>query len=159
MHRRPCLSLAAVVSMLLATASSGFALPSTVCDLMTQQQAATVFGSAVAPGRVEMGTASLSGCRFDTPKGDFAEIGVMDAKAWGMPAAALFKTLAEPSPGHTVESIAGLGESAILVKGPTDSTLSVLYHDKILLVSATGSKNPGLRAALIDAARQALGKI
>jgi hypothetical protein len=34
-----------------------------------------------------------------------------------------------------------------------------LFHDKILLVSATGSKNPGLKAALISAARQALPKI
>jgi len=147
------------MSMLLINASQGFAQPSKVCDLMTQKQATVVFGGAVAPGRVEIATASMSDCRFDAPGGHFAEIGVMDAKAYGMPAAALFKAANQPSAGHTVESISGLGEQAILVKGPEDLTLSVLYRDKILIVSTTGSKNPGLRAAMIDAARQALGKI
>lgn len=128
---------------------------------MTQQAAAAVFGGPVAPGRVEMGTPGMTDCRFDVNGGnDFAEIGVMDMSAEGMPGLAMFQVLtSQKEPGHTIEPVSGLGEAASFNKGPEDGTLSVLYHNKILLVSATHSKNPGLKAALIQAAKQALPNI
>jgi len=156
-----CSSFAAVLLMLL-TAAAAVAAPAKVCDLMTQQTAAAVFGAPVAPGRVEMGTPTITDCRFDANGGrDFAEIGVMENNAMGLPASAMFKivTTTKPDPGHTVEAVSGLGEGASFNKGPEDGTLSVLYHDKILLVSATHSRNPGLKAALIQAAKQALPNI
>jgi hypothetical protein len=57
------------------------------------------------------------------------------------------------------ESISGLGEAAILNASPADSTLSILYKGRIVIVSTVGSKNAGIKAALIQTARQILGKI
>jgi len=154
------LYLAAVSLVLLAASSAAIAAPLRVCDLMTQQTAAGIFGGPVAPGRIEMSSPGVADCRFDSKGGGSSEIGVMDTKLTGMPVAAMYKVLAtNPDPGHSLESISGLGEAAVLNKGPDDMTLSVLFHDKILIVSATGSKNPGVKAALIAAARQALPSI
>jgi hypothetical protein len=108
-----------------------------------------------------MANAGMSDCRFDgVAGGGDSEIGVMDGKAMGMPAAAMLKVLStEKEAGHTIESILGLGEAAYINKGPDDLTLSVLVRGQILIVAATKPKGAGTRDALIQAARQALGKV
>jgi hypothetical protein len=154
------LSAVAVSLPLLAIPSAQAAPPVKVCDLMTQQTAAGIFGGPVAPGRVEVSSPGAQDCRFDSQNGGMSEIGVMDGQLVGMPTADMYKVIAmQADPGHTLESTTGLGEQAVFNKGPEDLTLSVLYHGKILIVSATGSKNPGVKAAMIAAARQALPKI
>jgi len=153
--------LFAAVLFMLLTAVAAVAAPSKVCDLMTQQTAATVFGAPVAPGRVEMNTPGITDCQFDVHGGEgFAEIGVMENNSMGVPSSAMFDVVSkQKDPGHTIEPVSGLGDAASYNKGPDDATLSVLYHNKILIVSATHSKNPGIKAALIQAAKQALPSI
>jgi hypothetical protein len=56
------------------------------------------------------------------------------------------------------ESISGLGEAPILNASPADSTLSILYKGRIVIVSAVGSKNPGLKAVLVQTAKQILAR-
>jgi hypothetical protein len=154
------LPLFAVSLLLLSASAAAVAAPFPACNLMTQQTAAGIFGGPVGAGRVEMGTAAVSDCRFDAENGGFAEIGVMDLKAFGMPTAEMFKMMAtQPNPGHQVEQIAGLGESAFIVLGPDDATLNILIHDKALIVSTSKGKSAGIKAALIATARQAIGKV
>jgi hypothetical protein len=157
---RTTLSILAASFALLAIPSAQAASPVKPCDLMTQQTAAGIFGGPVAPGRVEMSTPGAQDCRFDSHNGGMSEIGLMDSQFAGLKAADMYKVIATTAdPGHAIEPIAALGEQAVFNKGPEDMTLSVLYHGKILIVSATGSKNPGAKAAMIAAARQALPKL
>ena len=158
-YRTVLCTFAASITLVTAPAADA-ALPVKAFDLMTQQTAAGIFGGPVAPGRVEMSSAGVQDCRFDSQNGGMSEIGMMDGQLVGMPTADMYKVIAtQADPGHTLESTSGLGEQAVFNKGPEDLTLSVLYHGKILIVSATGSKNPGAKAAMIAAARQALPKI
>jgi hypothetical protein len=145
---------------LVTAPSTAAALPVKACDLMTLQTATAIYGRAVAPGRYEMATDGISDCRFDGPDGGFAEIGLMDPKAMGMTAPDMFKMSTKADPGQTVESISGLGEAASLRKGDDDTSLFVLIHGLMMeLTSNKGSASaPATKAALIQAARQALSK-
>ena len=140
--------------------SAHAALPAKACDLMTQATATAIYGRPVAPGRYEMATVGISDCRFDGPNGGFAEIGLMDPKGMGMTAPDMFKLSTHADPGQTVESIPGLGEAASLRKGAEDTSLFVLIHGIMMeLTSDKGSASAAAtKAALIQAARQALGK-
>jgi len=137
------------------------ALPAKACDLMTQQTATAIYGHAVAPGRYEMATVGISDCRFDGPDGGFAEIGLIDPVGMHMSGPDMFKLSTHADPGQTVESIPGLGEAASLRKGGDDTSLFVLIHGLMMeLTSDKGSASaPATKAALIQASRQALGKL
>lgn len=150
-----------VTSLLaLAAAARDAKAQSKSCSLMTQQTAAGIFGGPVAAGRVEMATAGADDCRFDAPNGGFAEIGIIDPKGMGISGAEMFKiTTSQKNPGRTIQQVPGLGDAAVIDKGANDTSLSVLVHGKILMVTATQAKNPGLSDALIAAAKQALGKV
>lgn len=132
------------------------------CDLMTRQQAAAIAGVAVEAGAEQHVMEGASMCMFSAsgPTGQTVSLGVMGKDAFfGATAAAAFKIATTPKRGDTAESIPGLGEAAVLVTSSTESTLNVLFHDRIINVDATGSKNAGLKAALIGAAKTALGKM
>ena len=148
--------------LILLSASSLHAVEPKMCDLMTRQQAAAIAGGPVDAGAEQSLMKGAAMCLFSAVgSGDqTVSVGVMSKDSfYGASAAAAFKAATAPKRGDTNESIPGLGEAAVLVTSGGDSSLSILYHDRIVNVDATGSKNRSLRAALIDAAKTVLGKL
>jgi hypothetical protein len=86
-------------------------------------------------------------------------VGLIDAKSYGLAPATVFKMAVKPDPGQTTEPAPGLGETGLYFTSPAESTVAVLYRAKVLTISVQSSKNPGLKAALVQAARQILGKM
>jgi hypothetical protein len=157
----------AAVSLILFGASPAVrAAPAKACDLMTQQAAAAITGHPVAPGLEEdIGTAI--NCKFDAAEGgQVVSVGVLDPKDMGASPQAVFQITVDggkAQPGTTSETIPGLGENAFYTDASpgtavADSTLSVLYHGKILVLDLNGlapdnSQNPDRKAALVQAAK------
>jgi hypothetical protein len=156
------ISVAPILLILLSASSSLHAVEPKMCDLMTPQQAATIAGGPVDAGAEQNLMKGASMCLFSAvgPGDQTVSVGVMGKDSFfGASAAAAFKAATAPKRGDTAESIPGLGEAAVLVTSGTDNSLSILYHDRIVNVDATGSKNRSLRAALIDAAKTVLSKL
>jgi hypothetical protein len=62
--------------------------------------------------------------------------------------------------GDTTESISGLGDQNLLDIRPNGTNvLTVFFHQKMVVLSVQKHMDAGLKAAMIRAARQALGKI
>jgi hypothetical protein len=59
----------------------------------------------------------------------------------------------------TVESVPGLGEQNRVVVSQHKITIQVLYHEQILQLIVANSKNPNLKAAMIQSAKQAIAKL
>ena len=155
-------SIAPVLLILFGTSFAADAAEPKMCDLMTRQQAGTLAGVPVEAGAEQSLTKGASMCLFSASgTGDqTVSVGVMGKDAfYGASAATAFKAATAAKQGDTAESIPGLGEAAVLVHSANDSSLSVLYHDRIVNVDATGSKNPGLRAALIATAKMVLARL
>jgi len=157
MRCKSALYIAAVLFVVLETSGVALAAPATACNLLTQQAAAAISGGPVAPG-IGADTGGGDICDFNGSTSTVS-VGLIDTKTYGLSPAAVFKIAVQPSPGQSSESISGLGETSLFLASPTDSSIAILYHAKILVVGATDSKNPGLKAALIQAARQILGKM
>jgi len=157
MRCKSALYIAAVLLIVFESSSLALAAPATACKLLTQQAAAAIAGESVAPG-IGADTGGGDICEFNSSSGQVS-VGVIDTKTYGMAPAAVFKISVQPSPGQTSEPVAGLGETCLFLASPADSSVAVLYRARILLISAQGSKNPGLKAALVQAARQILGKM
>jgi hypothetical protein len=160
MRHKSGLYVAATLLCMFEYSGVALAAPAKACNLMTRQAAAAIFGGPVDPG-VGGDTSVGDICEYNGPGShQQVSVGLIDTKTYGLSPAAVFKiATAQASTGHTSETISGLGESNLFIASPTDSSISVLYHAKILTVGATGSKNPGLKAALVQAARQILGKM
>jgi hypothetical protein len=155
------ISVAPVLLIISASFAAHAAEPK-VCDLMTRAQATAIAGAPVDAGAEQNLTKGASMCLFSATGtgGQTVSVGVMGKDAFqGASAAVAFKTATRAGIGDKAESISGLGEVAVLVTSAGDSSLSVLYHDRIINVDATGSQTPGLRAALIAAAKIAIGKL
>jgi hypothetical protein len=160
MRYKSGLYIAAALVVIFETSGVALGAPATACKLLTQQAAAAISGFAVAPG-IGADTGGGDICEFNgLAGGGQVSVGLIDTKSYGVATpAAVFKIAVQPSPGQTSEPVSGLGETSLYLTSPTDSSVAVLYHAKILMVSAQGSKNPGLKAALVQAARKILGKI
>ena len=92
--------------------------------------------------------------RFPAPGGNNSSvfIGWLDASMLGPNPGPEFKIVSMSEPGTT--SVSGLGEAAYYSASPQETAVSVLYHGEILKVGAVGSKNPGIKAAIIAVAKQ-----
>ena len=154
------LAIAAVPLFLFNTSSVAFAAPAKVCDLMTGETAAAVLGRPVKAGREEVIGAGTAQCVFETPNGSQSVYaGWMDPKAlMGVTAAAALK-VAQMDKSQTSESISGIGEAALFSASAMESKVTVLYRERLILVGTVSSKNPGVKAALIQAAKQIMGKM
>jgi hypothetical protein len=133
-----------------------------MCDLMTRQQAAAIAGAPVDAGAEQNLAKGASMCLFSATGsgGREVSVGVMGKDSFhGSSAAVAFKAGTREGIGDKAESIPGLGEAAVLVTSAGDNSLSVLYHDRIINVDATGSQTPSLRAALIAAAKMVIDKL
>jgi len=160
-----------VVLAFLSAVSVAVAAQPDVANLMTQQTAAVIYGLPVLPGRPELiGQMGGHSIRFNgaEPVGILdvggVEIGVMDtrqvAEGASLPPQQIFDIAAkQPEPGRTIEALQGLGQEAIYAVKDKEKSVFVLSGVKILIVSVISSKNPGAKAALIQAATAALLKI
>jgi len=166
------LCTAAVLPILLAASPAVRAAPAKACDLMTQQAAATVTGHPVDPGYEEDIGKSIN-CKFNSAEGgQVVSVGILDPQDMGVSAQALFQISVDGGkgkPATTSEIIPGLGENAFYTDANpgtavADSTISVLYHGKILILDVNGlapnnSQNAQRKAALVQAAKQALSQM
>jgi hypothetical protein len=157
MRSKSALTIAAASFLIFETSGAALAAPTTACSLLSQQAAAAISGGPVAPG-IGADTGGGDICDFNGAVSKVS-VGLIDTKTYGLAPAAVFKIAVNPDPGQTSQPVPGLGETSLFLSAPADSSVAVLYHGKILIVGATDTKNPGLKAALIQAARQILGKL
>jgi hypothetical protein len=132
------------------------------CDLISAQTAAAVFGGPTGPGTEQVIATAGRQCVFETDGGGEVALGLMDKAnmaSLGAKPADIPRMLNEPQPGQHTETIPSLGEWNTFIASPADASLYVLQHGYLVTLSASGSKNPALKAALVQAARQALGKL
>ena len=160
MHCKLGFAIAAVPFILFSASSVALAAPAKVCDLMTREAAAAILGSPVKAGREEVIGAGTAQCVFETTTGSQSVYaGWMDPKAlMGVTAAAALR-VAQMDKSQTSESISGIGEAALFSTSAMESKVTVLYRERLILVGTVSSKNPGLKAALIQAAKQIMGKM
>jgi hypothetical protein len=160
MRSKPGLTLAALPFILFNASSPALAAPAKACDLMTRETAAAVLGSPVKAGREEAIAAGTAQCVFESANGSQSVYaGWMDPKAlMGVTAAAAFK-VAQMDKSQAPESISGMGDAAIFSASATESKVTILYHERLILVGTVSSKNPGVKAALIQTAKQIMGKM
>ena len=159
MRYKSGLYIAAALVVIFETSGVALGAPATACKLLTQQAAAAISGFVVAPG-IGADTGGGDICEFNgLAGGGQVSVGLIDKILWGRDPRRGLQDRSSAEPRQTSEPVSGLGETSLYLTSPTDSSVAVLYHAKILMVSAQGSKNPGLKAALVQAARKILGKI
>jgi hypothetical protein len=145
-------------ALLLVSISAHAAAPPKACTLITQQQAAAIFGAPVKPPL----DATIA-CIFDpvTPAPEShvnMNIVAMDGAPAGTMANAYKQTMHKDYATDTVESVPGLGEQNREIISTHKITINVLYHDAIVSLIVTNSTNPHLKADMIQAVKQALTK-
>jgi hypothetical protein len=149
----------AVLCCIAGSGSSAIAGRAKACDFINQQAANSIFGAPVGLGAEDMDSPSANECRFNRPSGNGSVYaGWLDAKALGPNPAATFKIYIQ-RPDARIESVPGLGESSYYVTSSTESSVSILYRGKLIMVGAVGSTNPGLKAAILAQAKQFLAKL
>ena len=156
-----CLALAG----LLLSSHRAEAAPIKACDFMTVQTAASVFGATVGAGREETLPMASQQCIFahDNPASPgeitfgLSEVNAM-AAAMGSNVASITR-IVKSTVETNAETLPSLGEwNAYGWNGLTDYTLTVIYHGKVLTLGSSGSKNPNLKAAIVQAMRQIMQK-
>jgi hypothetical protein len=160
MNYRTGLATAAVLLIFLNISSLALANPVKACDLVSQQTATTILGSSAGQGKEVGGGRGLT-CLYDGSEGeDTVVVSLLGAKDfYGVNAATMFQLATQPKQDVTTELISNLGESAVFMTGQSAGTISVLYHEQIFSIQVSSSKNKDLKAALIQAAKQTLGRI
>jgi hypothetical protein len=139
--------------------SNAVAAPAKACDLINQQAATAIFGAPVGAGVEDMDSPSGNECRFNRPSGNAsAYAGWMDASTFGSDPAAMLKVTLQ-QPGAQVVPVPGFGQAGYYVTSGTESSVSILYHGKIVMVGTVGSTNPGLKAAILAAVKQFMAKL
>jgi hypothetical protein len=160
MSMRSASSLSFVIGcfVVCGIAGSALAAPGKACSLMTQQAAAAVYGAPVQAGVEDPHGTATTNCVFNGT--GHLSVGTIDLKVMGIPPA-MYGSMFQPAPGYTNTPISGLGDRAIFstMPAPADSALWILARDKILVLDAAGSNNPNIKAALIGAAKQIVGKL
>jgi hypothetical protein len=146
------------VALLLVPISAYAAAPPKACALLTQQQAAAIFGAPVKPPL----DANLA-CIFD-PVAPAHDTGVninlvaMEGAPPGTMAKAYEGTLHKDYATDTIESVPGLGEQNRVIVSTHKITINVLHHEGILSLIVTNSTNPHLKPDMIQALKLALTK-
>jgi len=146
----------------LLSSHSAVAAPTKACDYMTVQTASQAFGAPLQAGREESLPMSAQQCVFQRANASLT-FGVTDvsamAAAFQTSTAAVIKIIEQKDPAVKTETIPSLGEwNSYVFNGLTTYTLKVLYHGKVLDLDCDGSKNPDLKAALVQAMRQTMQK-
>ena len=149
----------AIVVLLCLTGNDVSAEPAKACDFINQQAATAIFGAPVGVGSEDLANGTGSECRFNHSAGNSSVYaGWLDASVLGPNPVTVFKITLQ-QPGAQVEQVPGLGQAAYYVAKSNESSVSFLYHGKIVMVGAVGSTNPGLKAAILAAAKQFATKL
>ncbi len=159
--RRVAMIRACAALLVMGSAAAGFAqgAPARLdpCTLLSQQEAATVFGAPLQPGRDMAGNCAYLGAGGGQ-KGVYLRLFGGET----MPPGAvlqMYKGMLQHEHGPT-EPYAGLGEQADFIKVNDEGLrLQVLYHHRIVSLGAFGSGNPDAKAALVQAMRQVLQRL
>ena len=153
LNQRPRALCLLAVPALLASAFAHAAAPVKACDLINQQVASTLLGMPAQPPVnaniaciFKSGDAIVNLNIIQGPDGAPAD---MMARTW--PA-----ILHKDYQTDTLEPIPGLGEQSRFIHSTDKDTLQVLYHNAILSIAVTGSKNPKRKADMIQTAKSAL---
>jgi hypothetical protein len=147
--------------LLVFGANSVLAAPKT-CDLISTQTAATIFGGPTGPGTEQIIATVGRQCVFETNSGGEVALGLMDKAnmaALGAKPIDILRVVNPPQPGQHTETISSLGEWNTFIASPTDTSLYVLQHGYLVTLTVSGSKNSALKAALVQAAKQAMAKL
>ena len=130
------------------------------CDLITTQIAATIFGAPTQPGAEYKIEGIGTSCVYRTSSGGEVSAFVIDGPSMGATPAQMFPIVTEPKTAdEKAEPVPGLGDKCTLLASSTETAIFVLFHGKVLSLSAAGSKNPALKSALIAAAKQVLSRL
>jgi len=155
------------LACLLVDSSSAFAASPKPCDFMNAQAAASIFGASVDAGRAEDLDMGSQQCVFDhndpAAPGQIA-FGLIDinamAASMGANSTAILPIIKQSATGQKFETIPSLGEWNLYSwDGQIGYSLTVIYRGKVLSIHSSGSKNPNLKTAVVQAMRQALQKL
>jgi hypothetical protein len=155
MTHRKLLLLAFAALLLASHPAMATPPPVNACTLLSQQEAASLFGAPLDPGRFTAPICTYFGAGGDNKKGVFLSIFGSD----GVPPAALAQNYAGMLRHEhgTPEPFPGLGDQANFIKVEGGNLrLLVLYHNRIVSPGAYNSQNPNVRDALVQAMRQIL---
>jgi len=162
MHNKSRLSIAGVFLILLGAYSNALAGPLRPCDALTQQVASAIYGAPVQAG-AEQDFGIVHNCNFLAPGGHEGFFLAFYDEENAAAAARAFKigmAAQQATPGVTTEPIPGLGESAYYYKTAADSgNVIIVYHGTLIALGASGSTNPGFKAAMLQATKQVLGEL
>jgi hypothetical protein len=155
--RIPASLLAVAAPFILFTIPSvACAATSKACDLLSPQTAASLAGGPVnAPVEIPG-----MGCLYSAKTGA-ATVGLSVNDVQGTGSTNFTRQMQmSVGQGATMEQIPGLGEqSGLVVRTSGDNSLTVLYHQKTLTLSAQKKMTPELKAAMVEAMKQILTKL
>jgi hypothetical protein len=130
------------------------------CGLLTKEAAEAVYGAPLDSGREEgMGCLLTSGGSDD--KGIVVSMLPSTLAGAGMSMSTFYDQMLHQGSTSVAVPVSGLGDKAhfITSKGNDASvSIQVLYHNTILTIMASGSHNPNIKSALVQAMRQMMQK-
>jgi hypothetical protein len=148
---------AALFVLFIAPSTARAATPK-ACDLLSAQIASSLAGSPVGK------PADMSGksCRYSvTGKRTSVQVIVTEAPGTsGADAIATYKKM--PASTAKTETIPGLGDQNLLVvmiRGPQESILMVVVHEKMVALSVEEQFTPELKAAMVQAMKQMIAQL
>jgi hypothetical protein len=130
------------------------------CPLIGAPAVAAIFGGPVGFGVAGDVQAAVL-CGF-TARNETINVGVMPTSMMSPDPAAAFENAVAAGEMGVEEAVPGLGDRAVYVAANpgtavADYGIYVLAGDRILDIDVTGTNDPGIKAALISAARRILG--
>jgi hypothetical protein len=130
------------------------------CGYITQQTAEAVYGGHLNPAR-EMGMGCTYFADEDGQKGVLVTLIPPMGAAVGTTEMTFYDSMLKSDPTSTAVPVGGLGDRAhfITTKDGSMVSLQVLYHNSVAAIAASNSKNPNLKADLIQAMRQMMQKL
>ena len=144
---------AALLAVSLAATASGSAQTVNSCQLLNQHDAAALFGSPLQPP-IDVGTM----CMYTNASGPVVTITV--APAAGSAGPDFVKAKMGVGQGDTVELVPGLGNQNLFDMRPNGTNvLTVFFHQKMVILSVQKHMDARLKASMIQAASQIVGKI
>ncbi len=142
----------------LAAAVPAYAADPAACSLLTQAQATAIYGGAVMPG-IENAVAGLDSCVFQAEDNDHSVSLTLMTFPSADVAQIMYATASKPQPGTASTPVGGLGDTAVYNASATEGSVWVMYHGKLVAVDGNNTSNSNLKAAILQAAQQILGKL
>jgi len=151
------------LAVLLFSAHHAIAAPPAACGLMAIETASQAYGSTLKAGVEQALPMGGQQCTFYHEGQGRLEFSFIDEvqlqNTFRTNSSGFLKMMQQSVTGKNIEAIPSLGDfSSYAFNGIDTYTLTTIYHGKVIYLNSVLSKNPGLKASLVQTMRQTMQK-